>query len=107
MQRREHVLQLITEAKGAARLVEPGARPEPGAQRLIEQPAVFEHVEGGVRCLDLNRAEELFPAVLQLRKTLLRLRWRRVLGDERSGVVDGIAVSKHERHDGALPRRDL
>ena len=46
---RHHVLELVAEAEGAARLVVAGARPEPAAHVLVEQPAVHQQVEGVVR----------------------------------------------------------
>ena len=48
-QQRHHVLQLIAEAERAARLVVAGARPQPAAHVLVEQPAVHQHVERVVR----------------------------------------------------------
>ena len=53
---RHHVLQLIAEAERAARLVVAGARPQPAAHVLIEQPAVHQHVERIVRRAHLDRA---------------------------------------------------
>ena len=58
---RHHVLQLIAEAEGAARLVVAGARPEPAADVLIEQPAVHQHVERIVRRADLDRRRASRP----------------------------------------------
>ena len=52
---RHHVLQLIAEAERAARLVIAGARPDAARQRLIEQPAVHQHVERIVRRAHLDR----------------------------------------------------
>jgi len=34
------ILQLIAETERTARLIKPGARPEPASQRLIQQPAI-------------------------------------------------------------------
>ncbi len=42
---RHRVLQLVAEAERAARLVEAAARPHPAGDRLVEQPAVGQHVE--------------------------------------------------------------
>ena len=64
-QQRHHVLQLIAEAEGAARLVVAGARPEPAADGLIEQPAVHQHVERIVRRAHLDRVERAVPRRLR------------------------------------------
>jgi hypothetical protein len=45
MDQRHRVLQLVTEAEGAARLVIAAARPDPAGQRLVDQPAVGQHVD--------------------------------------------------------------
>ena len=66
--KRHHILQLIAIAPGAARLVKRGTRPQPASERLIEQPAVQEHVHRPVRRLYLDRAERLLP---ELRSTSL------------------------------------
>ncbi len=57
-----HVLELVAEPEGAARLVVAGARPQPAAHVLIEQPAVHQQVEGVVRRADLDRVEDVVPA---------------------------------------------
>ena len=49
MQQRQHVLQLIAEAVGAAGLVIAGAAPDAAGQRLIHQPPVHHRVERIVR----------------------------------------------------------
>ena len=59
--KRHHILQLVAETIGAARLVEAGARPDAAGQRLIGQPAVQENVQRTVRCLHLYRAENVDP----------------------------------------------
>ncbi len=53
---RHDVLQLVAEAERAARLVIPAARPESAGERLVDQPAVGEHVDGFVGGLDLHCA---------------------------------------------------
>ena len=53
---RHRVLQLVAEAEGAARLVVAAARPQPAREGLVQQPAVGQHVERGVRRVDLHRA---------------------------------------------------
>ena len=61
MQQRHHVLELVAEAEGAARLVVAGARPQPAAQVLVEQPAVHHQVEGVVGRAHLHRVEDVGP----------------------------------------------
>ena len=61
MHQRHRVLQLIAEAEGAAGLIKAGARPEPAAKRLIDQPAVGQHVDGGIGRFDVDRAERAIP----------------------------------------------
>ncbi len=61
MDERHAVLQLVAEAEGTARLVVAAARPEPAGQGLIEQPAVGQDVERGVRGLHLHRAQGVRP----------------------------------------------
>ena len=58
-----HVLQLITETKGASRLVGRASRPQPTGQDLIEQPPVDEHIDRWVRGLHLHRAERVLPVL--------------------------------------------
>ncbi len=60
---RHHVLQLVAEAVGAARLVERRARPDPAGQRLVEQPAVQQDVHRPIRRLHLHRAEDVVPVL--------------------------------------------
>ena len=60
---RHHVLQLVAESVGAAGLVERRPRPDPAAQRLIEQPAIEQQVHRPVRRPDLHRAQHAVPAL--------------------------------------------
>ena len=58
---RHHVLELVAEAVGAARLVERRARPDPAGERLVEQPAVQQDVHGAIGRPHLHRAEDVVP----------------------------------------------
>ncbi len=58
---RHHVLQLVAEAERASRLVVAAARPQAAGDRLVEQPAVGQHVERRVRRFHLDRAEGALP----------------------------------------------
>jgi hypothetical protein len=61
---RHRVLQLIAEAESAAGLVVAAARPQATGDRLVQQPAVGQQVQGTVRRLDLDRAERAAPVLL-------------------------------------------
>ena len=56
---RHHVLQLIAKAERAAGLVVAAARPEPAADRLVQQPVVQQRIERIVRGSNLHGAERL------------------------------------------------
>ena len=83
-----HVLELVAEAVGAARLVERRARPDAAGQRLIEQPAVQHDVHRAVRRLHLDGAEQRRPSS---RVDLAQ-----------HGVEIGVAVARDQRR---APRR--
>ena len=59
-----HVLKLIAKAVGAAGLIERRPRPDATGERLVEQPAVEQHVHGPVRRRHLDRAEHVVPTLL-------------------------------------------
>ena len=59
---RRGVLELVSEAEGTAGLVVAAARPQAAGHRLVDQPAVDQHVQRRVRCLDLHRTEDLLRA---------------------------------------------
>ena len=58
---RHQVLQLIAEAKGAARLVVAAARPQATRQDLVHQPAVGQDVESRVGGFHLHRTQRVRP----------------------------------------------
>ncbi len=58
---RHRVLQLVAESEGAARLVVAAARPQAARERLVQQPAVGQHVDRGIRRVDLHVAERALP----------------------------------------------
>ena len=64
MDQRHHVLQLVAEAKRAARLIESRTAPDAARQALIQQPAIQQQVHGGIRRADLHRAEQIVPEVI-------------------------------------------
>src|SRR5262249_59910500 len=58
---REHVLQLISEAKRAARLIERRAPPHAAPERLVEEPAIQHQIHRRLRRAHLDRSEQLVP----------------------------------------------
>ena len=79
---RHDVLELIAEPVGAAWLVERRARPDAARERLIQEPAVEEHVHRPVGGRHLYGAQDVVPP-------------------RRDGVQDGVEVGRsvagHER----------
>ena len=57
------VLQLIAEAERAAGLVESRPRPHAAGERLVDEPAVGQEVDGRVGRFDVDRAERAAPVV--------------------------------------------
>ncbi|MNI39444.1 hypothetical protein D3C73_936260 [compost metagenome] len=58
---RHRVLQLVAKAIRAAGLVMAAARPYPACQCLVEQPAVGQGVQGGVRGVDTYHVQRVAP----------------------------------------------
>ena len=58
---RHHVLQLIAEAEGAARLVKTAARENAAGECLVEQPAIGKDVDRRIRCFDLHSSQRFGP----------------------------------------------
>ncbi len=56
MHQRHRVLQLVAEAERAAGLVEARPRPHAAGERLIDQPAVGQEIDGRVGRFDMHRA---------------------------------------------------
>src|ERR1017187_3832706 len=71
---RHHVLQLITEAIGSARLIEGCPCPHPAGKRLVEQPAIHQNIHRPVRRGDLYGAEHLVPLLGNLEQNLVEVR---------------------------------
>ena len=64
--KRQAILQLIAKPERAARLIKPGAAPEPAAQSLIGQPAIQHEIVDENRRPHLQRAEFLIPPAREL-----------------------------------------
>ena len=77
MHQRHRVLQLVAEAERAAGLVEAAARPHAAGERLVEQPAVGQHVERRVGRFDLHRAQRAAPVAAAPLSSAARARCRR------------------------------
>src|ERR1019366_3195912 len=63
MHKGHRVLQLIAKAKGAAGLVKSRPRPHAASERLVNEPAVGQEINGGVRRFDIDRAQRPPPVV--------------------------------------------
>ncbi len=57
------ILQLIAEAERPAGLVEPGASPHPARERLIDEPAVGQEIDGRLRRFNVDHAKRTAPVV--------------------------------------------
>ena len=57
------ILELIAKAVGPAALVQARAAPHPAGERLVQEPAVQQGVEGGLGRAHLDDREPLLPAV--------------------------------------------
>ena len=60
---RHHVLQLVAEAEGTARLIVAAACPDTTREGLVHQPAVGQHIDRRVGCFHLHRAERVIPVM--------------------------------------------
>ena len=69
-----YVLKLVAKSVGAAQLVKCRARPNAAPQRLIEQPSIHESVHGRFGCGDLDGAEDVVPAILDLSQRGIEVR---------------------------------
>src|SRR4030095_7740625 len=58
---RHCILQLVAKAEGSSRLVITAARPQAARHRLIDQPAVGQHIERRVRRIHLHGAKRALP----------------------------------------------
>ena len=59
---RHHVLELVAETVRAAQLIKRRARPDAARQRLIEQPAIHQHIHGRIGRGDLHGARACRPS---------------------------------------------
>ena len=68
-----HVLQLIAETVGSAELIERGPRPDAARKRLVEQPAIQDHIHAGIRGGYLHGAENVIPLAGDVVERLLQI----------------------------------
>ena len=104
---REHVLELIAEAEGAAGLVGAAARPDAAAQRLVQQPAIHDEIERIVGRADLHGAERLVPHALGRGERRLRLRQRGIACGQLDRVGPVAPLAEDERHAARFAGLDL
>ena len=64
MDQRHHVLQLVAEAERAAGLIEGRTAPDPAREALVQQPAIQQQIHGRLRCVNLDRTEQIVPQVI-------------------------------------------
>ena len=118
---RHHVLQLISEAVGAARLIKSRACPHPARKGLVRKPPVQQNIQRTVGCLDLNDPECLVPLPSHggkdrieigfsvLRNERLRVRRRRRLAEKEDDFRRARDAYRQLRLQGAtriVPRTD-
>ncbi len=90
VEERQHVLQLVAEPEGAARLVEARAPVEARRDGLRQQPAVEHQVHRGLGRLDAQVAEQLVPRARERRPGRLHLTAVAEAGDQ----VEGLAAAR-------------
>src|SRR5437879_905305 len=100
---RHHVLKLITKAVGAAGLVERRPRPHTTGERLVEQPAIEQHVHGPVRRRDLYAAQHVIPVLRDGSQGSIRIA-RPITLDQFARLVAGCRLAE-KKHDLAMSPR--
>ena len=68
------VLKLIAEAISARCLIESRAAPDPARQRLVEQPAIDQHIHFRIGRFYLQGAERFIPIVFDIRESGIEVR---------------------------------
>ncbi len=107
MQQREHVLQLIAESEGPARLIRAAAGPDAAAEGLVQQPAVHDQVERIVGRANLDRSEAVVPRPLGGGERRLHGLEPPVVLDERAAVCVVAALPERKRHAARLAGLEL
>ena len=101
MDQGHHVLQLVAETEGPARLIEATTPPQPAGHDLVHQPAIDQHVDRGVGGFHLHRAERPPPVDLHRLERITCCRCAALTQRELAGLV-GIAPHTEAEHHLAL-----
>ena len=96
---RHHILQLIAKTERTSRLIVAAASPEAAREGLVQQPAVGQHIDRRIGCLDIHCAEGLIP--------ILPNRFERATCRHRSPKAMGQAVSVIDALPGAQREDDF
>ena len=99
-----HVLELVAEAVRPAGLVERRPGPDPARQDLIRQPAVDHQVDGGVRRVNLDGAENAVPEFFHGGQGSPRRAGGGVFRDQPPNVIPRFGLTEDERHFLGLAR---
>src|SRR5512134_3681540 len=59
------ILKLVAEPEGAPRLIIAASRPETTSKRLIQEPAIGQHIEGLIGCLHMHGSQRVRPMLPQ------------------------------------------
>ena len=108
MAERQHVLDLIAEAEGAARLEVPRARVDAARQRLVQQPRVHHRVERVVGRPHLHRIQQACPVRFHAAARLGGAVHLCEAGGERLRMclIVALAEHDHEFRGGSRAERD-
>ena len=94
---RHHILELVAESICTAQLIECRARPYTACQRLVEQPAIHEHIHGRIGRVDLHGAEHVVPRPRNLGQDCVQVRGAIACEQfTRSFAVFRFAQEKHD-----------
>src|SRR5438552_18089226 len=94
----QRILQLVSKAIRAARLIQSGPSPYAAAQGLIEQPAIQHEINRENRRLHLNRGEEIIPPLSRLFQRPFNPFRITVLRNQTPSVFDIIRLTEHINH---------
>ena len=92
---RHHVLELVAEPVGPARLVERGPCPHPAGERLVEQPGIQHHVERAIGRSHLHDRQNVVPAGCGRPQGHVDV-GRPMANDQRARLVDGRSLAEQQ-----------
>ena len=90
------VLQLVAEAEGATRLVEPRPTPYPARKCLIDQPAIEHQIQRGIWRADLYRSEDVIPSCRDFLQRAVRPSGLTIEANEPPRVFLGLRLSEQK-----------